>query len=87
LCIVIIAVSVTQKFADLECTQQLTSVQNDLSCRNIVGRAGSAKGMCNSDDSKLPLPAGNFTTVVYVPFTPSNHVLFSWLTGYCLCFQ
>jgi hypothetical protein len=63
--LVFTAVSVTQQFSDTECKNEITSVQNDLSCRNIIGRAGSAKGMCNSDDSKLPLPASNFTTKVY----------------------
>jgi hypothetical protein len=52
----------TQKYSDTNCQVQLGNTTNLLGCRASLGRFGSAEGVCNSDNSRLPLPASNFTT-------------------------
>ena len=56
----------TEAFTDTECKVPVGSTTNSLGCRNTVGRFRSAEGKCTSDDSRLPLPASNFTTEMYV---------------------
>lgn len=54
--------SMTTRFSDTNCQTPLGNTTNTLNCRSIVGRFGSVGGGCNSDTSRLPLPAANFTT-------------------------
>mmetsp|Transcript_125656 Transcript_125656/g.246258 ORF Transcript_125656/g.246258 Transcript_125656/m.246258 type:complete len:739 (+) Transcript_125656:70-2286(+) len=54
--------SMTAEYTDTNCQVPLGNTTNTLGCRNALGRFGSAQGMCNSDNSRLPLPAHNFTT-------------------------
>lgn len=49
-------------YSDTECQVLKGKTTNELGCHNILGRAGSANGVCNSDTSRLPLPASNFST-------------------------
>lgn len=64
------AQSTTYKYSDANCQTQVETVSNDLNCRNVIGRAGSARGLCNSDASELPLPASNFTSKLYATVSP-----------------
>jgi hypothetical protein len=47
-------------YTDLECSEGATINDRDMTCNNIIGRFGSAKGMCNSDASALPMPMGKY---------------------------
>jgi hypothetical protein len=47
-------------YTDLECSEGATINDRDMTCSNIIGRFGSAKGMCNSDASALPIPVGKY---------------------------
>lgn len=54
--------STTARYSDTNCQTPMGNTTNNLDCRPLFGRAGSVAGMCNSDSSRLPLPAANFTT-------------------------
>lgn len=47
-------------YTDLECKEGEVQNDRDLGCGDIVGRFGSAKGVCNSDPTQLPLPVGKY---------------------------
>ena len=56
--------SYAEQFSDTACTQSVVTIQNVLTCANMVGQYGSSRGLCNADPSVLPVPAGNYSTDV-----------------------
>ena len=54
--------SVTAQYSDAECMVPMTNYSTALGCRSLLGRFGSAEGVCSSDDSQLPLPSDTFVT-------------------------
>jgi hypothetical protein len=62
-------ISYTEQFSDLECTQSLPVLQENMVCENIVGRTASFRGFCNAEPSVLPLPSTEFVTQRYRSFS------------------
>lgn len=52
-------------FLDADCTIPDTNTTRPLECAGMLGgRFASGQGVCNTDPSRLPLPAGTFVTQV-----------------------
>jgi hypothetical protein len=53
------------EYTDLACTttaENVTTIAQPLTCKNIIGRFASGQGRCNADNSKIPNAVGKFAT-------------------------
>jgi hypothetical protein len=58
--------SLYQEFSDDNCEMLISNSvsNNELGCRTILGRYGSVKSICSTEDSTLPLPSNKFVSKV-----------------------